>query len=137
MTEGVEVLRRLGVQLSDNDAFPFRGIRVLGSGARLEASFPSGPGLALRRTRLHQILAGRASEIGVRLLWGTRVTDVSRFSACRWIVGADGQNSRVRQVAGLNAASPQSLRFGFRRHYRISPWTDSVEVHWGARCQIY
>jgi len=30
-----------------------------------------------------------------------------------------------------------SALFGFRRHYRVSPWTDFVEVHWGSRCQIY
>jgi menaquinone-9 beta-reductase len=137
MTGGVEVLRRLGIQLSDHDAFPLRGIRVLEGDDRVEASFPSGHGLALRRTRLHEVLAARAAELGVRLLWNTRITDVSHFSSCRWIVGADGQNSRVRHAAGLNAASCQSSRFGFRRHYRISPWTDFVEVHWGARCQIY
>jgi flavin-dependent dehydrogenase len=29
------------------------------------------------------------------------------------------------------------LRFGFRRHYRLAPWTDCVEIYWGAGCQIY
>jgi len=134
---GVEVLRRLGVRLSDDDAIPFRGIRFLDAGTCVEARFRFGPGLALRRTRLHQILAGRASDLGVRLLWDTCVSDASKLPSCRWIVGADGQNSRVRHAAGLDAASRESLRFGFRRHYRVSPWTDFVEVHWGSRCQIY
>lgn len=134
---GVEVLRQLGVQLSDDDALPFRGIRFLDAGASVEARFRWGPGLALRRTRLHGILASRASDLGVRLLWGTRGSDASQLPSYRWIVGADGQNSSVRHAAGLDAASRESVRFGFRRHYRVSPWTDFVEVHWGSRCQIY
>ena len=134
---GVKALHRLGVRFSSGDAFPLRGIRFLDGGAAVEASFPFGCGLALRRTRLHQILASRASELGVRLLWDTNVTDVPRLPACRWMVGADGQNSRVRRAAGLDAASRESWRFGFRRHYRVSPWTDFVEVHWGLRGQIY
>lgn len=134
---GVEVLRRLGVRLSDDDALPFRGIRFLDAGASVEARFRCGPGLALRRTRLHEILASRASDLGVRLLWGTPGSDASQLPSYRWIVGADGQNSSVRHAAGLDAASRESSRFGFRRHYRVSPWTDFVEVHWGSRCQVY
>jgi flavin-dependent dehydrogenase len=56
---------------------------------------------------------------------------------CRWVVGADGENSRVRQWAGLESTRSASLRYGFRRHYRITPWTDCVEIYWGAGCQIY
>jgi flavin-dependent dehydrogenase len=134
---GVEVLRQLGVQLSADDALPFRGIRFLDSGVSIEAGFPLGPGRAVRRTRLHQILANRASELGVRMLWETRVCDASKLPSYRWLVGADGQNSWVRHAAGLDAASRGSCRFGFRQHYQISPWTDFVEVHWGARCQVY
>jgi flavin-dependent dehydrogenase len=55
----------------------------------------------------------------------------------RWIVGADGQNSAIRAWAGLDANRTFSLRFGFRRHFRVQPWTDHVEVHWGERCQVY
>jgi flavin-dependent dehydrogenase len=134
---GVEMLRRFGIQLSRSDGFPLRGIRFLGDGASVEASFQSGSGLGLRRTRLHQLLVDRASEIGVRLLWGTHVMDPAAYSSCRWLVGADGQNSGVRRAAGLDAASREFRRFGFRRHYRVSPWTDFVEVHWGSRCQLY
>ena len=133
---GVEVLRRLGLHLT-GEAFPLRGIRFLDNGASVEAAFSSGPGLALRRTRLHHLLVHRAEELGVRLLWGTPVSDGSNLPEYRWLVGADGQNSRVRHAAGLDAAKAESFRFGFRRHYRISPWTDFVEVDWGSRCQVY
>ena len=56
---------------------------------------------------------------------------------CRWVVGADGENSRVRQWAGLEATRRKSFRFGFRRHYRIAPWADCVEIYWGSGSQIY
>jgi menaquinone-9 beta-reductase len=134
---GVRTLRRLGVRISTDDGFTLRGIRFLSDGNGLEAKFPSGLGMGLRRTRLHQILADRASELGVRLLWDTPLTDSFELRPYGWIVGADGQNSRVRRAAGLDAGSKVSLRFGFRRHYQVSPWTDFVEVHWGARCQVY
>jgi hypothetical protein len=45
----------------------------------------------------------------------------------------------IQMFAGrrLDAARCPSRRFGFRRHYRLPPWTDMVEVYWGSRCQIY
>jgi len=52
-------------------------------------------------------------------------------------VGADGSNSRVRRWAGLDASSPFRFRYAFRRHFRIAPWTDHMEVYWGDRCQGY
>ena len=130
-------LAQLGIELNCENAFPFRGIRFIGDGATVEASFPSGTGWGVRRTRLHQLLADRASELGVRLLWGTYVTDPQEFATCRWIVGADGQTSRIRLMTGLDAASKEFSRFGFRRHYQVAPWADCVEVHWAPGCQIY
>ena len=96
---GIEILRRFGVQLSPGD------------GASVEASFQSGYGLGLRRTRLHQLLVDRASQLGVRLLWGNHVTEPAASSSCRWLIGADGQNSAVRRAAGLDAASREFRRF--------------------------
>jgi len=55
----------------------------------------------------------------------------------RWIVGADGSSSRVRRWAGLAAHSRYSSRFGFRRHFRIRPWTEYMELHWSDHGQIY
>jgi flavin-dependent dehydrogenase len=137
LPDGVEALRRLGVSLTSEDGFPFRGIRFVDKGGSLEAPFQGGIGLALRRTRLHAILTSRASELGIRLLWGTRATDTCSYPSRQWIVGADGMNSAVRRDAGLDASTSHRMRFGFRRHYRLPPWTHFVEVHWGARCQIY
>ena len=130
-------LAQLGIELNREMAFPIRGIRFLGDGAVVEASFPSGSGWGVRRTRLHQLLIDRAAELGVRLLWGTCVTGPKEFAAARWIVGADGQTSRIRRMNGLDAVSKEFSRFGFRRHYQIAPWADCVEVHWTSGCQIY
>lgn len=84
-------------------------------------------------------------EVGVSFLWGSRVRGVGDAGvavdghtvACRWIIGADGQNSLIRRWAGLDHYRYNSRRFGFRRHYRVAPWTDCMEIYWGAACQIY
>jgi flavin-dependent dehydrogenase len=145
MPDGLAALGRLGVVLRAQHFFPFRGIRFVGSGASVDASFPNGTGAGVRRTYLHQALIDRAEETGATLLWGVRVKGLSGTGVmldggavkCRWVVGADGENSRVRQWARLESARGESLRFGFRRHYRIAPWTDCVEIYWGSGCQIY
>ena len=82
--------------------------------------------------------------MGVQTLWGTRVRGIDEGEVsldsgkvrCRWIIGADGQNSFVRKWAGLDRGHPQETRFGFRQHFRVAPWTDFVEVHWGCNCRI-
>jgi len=53
------------------------------------------------------------------------------------VVGADGGHSLVRRWAGLDRYRCDRTRFAFRRHYRVAPWTDFMELHWGPKCQIY
>jgi flavin-dependent dehydrogenase len=145
MPDALAALARLGVALNPQHFFPFRGIRFVGGGSSVDASFPNGTGAGIRRTYLHQALIDRAEETGATLLWGTRVTGLTGAGvmldggavACRWVVGADGENSRVRDWAALDSVRSASSRFGFRRHYRIAPWTDCVEIYWGSGCQIY
>jgi flavin-dependent dehydrogenase len=146
MPDSFAALRRLGVTLDDvEESFPFRGIRFHGSGVSVAAVFPEGPAVGIRRTRLHEILIQRAQEAGVSLLWGTRVSGVRGETVLldgaavrsRWVIGADGQNSRVRCWADLDAARHDSARYGFRRHYRVAPWTDHMEIYWGSSCQMY
>ena len=145
MPDALESLARLRVTLGPEYVFPFRGIRFLGGGNAVDASFPNGSGVGIRRTHLHQALIDRAEEAGATLLWGTAVRGLSERGVtlghmkvdCRWVVGADGENSRVRQWAGLESTRHKSLRFGFRRHYRIRPWADCVEIYWGSGSQIY
>src|SRR5271157_12828 len=144
MPQTVAALKGFGVPLGPSQAIPFRGIRFLGEGRVAEGAFSQGYGLGIRRTTLHQALVETAAEAGVQSLWGTRVKSIHRGEVwldsgkvlCHWIIGADGQNSLVRKWAGLDRGRPQEIRFGFRQHFRVAPWTDFVEVHWGRRCQV-
>lgn len=144
MPQTVAALKDLGVTLGPSQAVPFCGICFIGEGRTAEGAFPQGYGLGIRRTTLHQALVERAAEAGVQTLWGTRVKSISRGEVSldsgkvqsRWIIGADGQNSLVRKWANLDSGQAQETRFGFRQHFRVAPWTDFVDVHWGSNCQI-
>lgn len=94
---------------------------------------------------LHRVLSQRAAGIGVSMLWNARVTcrDPKTIcvhgkpAQCKWLVAADGQNSRLRRWAGLDEACRRGeTRFAFRRHFRVNPWSDYVEVLWGDDSQI-
>ena len=146
MPDAITALERLGIAVPVAEARPVCGVRFLGSGLSAEADFPSGNrGLSIRRTALHRIMTERAAALGVDLLWKTAVTGISREQVqlgertirTRWIVGADGAYSRVRRWANLNAHSRTSLRYAFRRHYRMRPWTDRMEIYWGKHSQGY
>jgi flavin-dependent dehydrogenase len=136
MPDSSDALRRLGISFDPEQSFAFRGIRFIGQGGTVAADFRREPGIAVRRVRLHQLLIDRAQEVGVKLLWRTHVTGLGDIRA-RWIIGADGQNSRVRRWADLNCTRSESFRYGFRRHYRVRPWTDFMEIYWGPGCQMY
>ena len=144
MPGGVEALARLGVDLAGHGR-TFRGIRYLGDDVSVRADFPGVRGRALRRPLLHRLMLDRATEAGVRFAWGTPVrgidgasarTDGATFTG-HWLIGADGLHSRVRRWSGLSGPSRGRPRFGVRRHYRIAPWSDDVEVYWGERCEAY
>ena len=138
-------LRDLGVSVSPSEGRFFVGIRFLDESTSTEAKFSRECGLGLRRTVLHQKLVEAAEECGVNLLWDMRVTGLSaggaivggKLAQARWIIGADGLHSRVARWSGLGAPSPRGTRFAQRRHYRVKPWTDCVEIYWGRRCQAY
>lgn len=146
MPDGLAAARTLGIDLTASGAQPFRGIRFCGTDVPpVEAQFPSGYGLGLRRTALHHLMVEHAVEAGVQLAWGVRISGIredgveadGRLVRARWIVGADGGHSAVRRWAGLDASERDSRRFGFRRHYRVTPSTDFMEIHWGDACQLY
>jgi flavin-dependent dehydrogenase len=145
MPDGRAALARLGIGVPAEDSHPFRGIRFVSSGLSVDANFPDGSGIGLRRTVLHRVMIARAEALGVSLLWQTPVTGLKpdgvligeQIVRSRWVVGADGGHSLVRRWAGLNRCYYDRTRFAFRRHYRISPWTGCMELHWGPKCQIY
>lgn len=133
--DALMALAELGVPIDAAESFPFRGIRFLDRGTAVDANFPAGFGRGVRRTALHRMMVKHAESIGVQLCWGTHV-DLNALPR-GWIVGADGENSLVRKWAGLDARVRDRRRFGFRRHYRIEPWTDCMELYWGDACQVY
>jgi flavin-dependent dehydrogenase len=162
MPDGVEALHQLGITIPEGEAYPFRGIRFVSNGAKAESAFPRGTAYGIRRTRLHSVMLDHAAACGVRMLWQSAVTGLHPEGAlvagelvrARWVVGADGTGSRVRgwanlgnheldatkyatQDATLSATREKNLRFAFRRHYRVAPWTGFMELHWGRHCQVY
>jgi flavin-dependent dehydrogenase len=145
MPDGLAAARLLGLDLHAAGGHAFRGIRFLDGDSRVEAAFPHGHGLGLRRTALHRLMVDQAIDAGVRLAWGVRVSGITadgvladdRLVRARWIAGADGSHSPVRRWAGLDACHHQSRRFGFRRHFRAAPWSEYMEIHWGDGCQLY
>src|SRR5260370_22222746 len=99
----------------------------------------------MRRTILHQKMVERAEACGVTLLWNTPVAGLSRHGVirgeklmnARWIIGADGIHSRVRRWIDLDSNARVEKRFAQRKHFRVKPWTDCMEIHWGNRAQAY
>lgn len=145
MPGGVTRLGGLGINLDRLPSHPFRGVRYIGSQVVAEGRFKSGVGLGIRRSILHAELSRRAAELGVDLRWGVTVrgfdgddveTDTGPLRG-RWVVAADGRNSRMRSWAGITVSSPARQRFGVRRHYAVVPWSDLVEVTWADGAEAY
>ena len=146
MPDTLAAMQTLGITVGYGEAVPFRGIRFQDADSQtcVEAEFGQGFGLGLRRTVLHAKLVERAAELGVALLWGSRVTlDRGRQIICesqpvraRWVIGADGEASPFRKWAALEQTRYEHIRFAARQHFRAAPWTDFVEVYWARDCQI-
>ena len=146
MPDGVAALRRLGAA---PPGMPFRGIRYCDETSVADAPFPGGPGLGVRRTALHAALAVAAEAAGVEVHWGARVAAVTAAGEVTleapqavtlradWVVAADGLRSPIRHALGLAGAPARRQRFGVRRHYRLPPWSDRVEVHWRDGVEAY
>ena len=145
MPDGIDALAQLGIHIPEIEAHPFRGIRFVSGDISVEARFPRGFALGARRTNLHRVMVERAGQAGVRLRWGAVVTGLhpdgvlvrGELVRARWIVAADGSGSRVRRWAGLDSHPRKKERFAFRRHYKVAPWSEFMELHWGTQCQVY
>lgn len=140
-----DALSELGVELAACLGYRFRGIRFVQGTTQVAADFPTGQGIGVRRTLLHELLIRRAEQCGVKLLWKTPVLGIDPEGVrvargtipARWIVGADGGHSQVRRWSKLDSAVTNSHRFASRRHYRVRPWPQFMEIHWGPRVQAY
>ncbi len=144
----ITVLAQLGVprKLLEQHAEQASGIRFLSASQVAVAHFPAAPALGMRRTTLHTLLAQRAAALGVRhtraaarLDNGTVLVDGERREP-KWIIGADGAQSAVRRVAGLDDGRIASRRFALRQHFQLSPGVQSsrdIDVYWAAGTQAY
>ena len=149
MPDTLAALRELGVSIRATDGHVVRGIKFVGKQNEVEARFPAQLAVGLRRVTLHSRMVEAATNSGVELLWNTPVTGISSdgatlasgnapvFVRARWIIGADGIGSRVRMWSGLEASAQRDRRFAVRRHYRMQPWNECVEIYWGNRAQAY
>jgi len=145
MPDSVHALKELGVTLPPEIGFCFRGIRFRDDSFSVEANFPNGTGIAVRRTVLQNLLIGAAERAGVTLQWGTGTVHLCEGGVAsdklalkaRWVIGADGLNSQIRRQAGFDGYRVERRRYGFRQHFRIAPWSPYMEVYWGSRCQAY
>jgi flavin-dependent dehydrogenase len=148
----LRALEALGADrhLPPGEGARFRELRwVEEDGTVAALALPAPGGLGLRRTALSAALLARARETGAEIVTGAPVTAHARegdrvvVSAgdlrleARLLVAADGLGSPVRRRAGLDRPRPGPIRFGVRRHYRIAPWAEAVEVHFGRGVEAY
>jgi flavin-dependent dehydrogenase len=142
MPGALVALHRLDV---DPPGAPIAGITYRDERHAVSTDFRRGPGRGVRRTILHDHLRAAVDAAGVPILHRT-VSDVGQDETgvvaggirARYLVGADGLHSTVRRLAGLGSPAPRrAARYGLRRHFAITPWTDHVEVWWGPASEAY
>ena len=142
MPGAVTALRKLGVDPPGQD---FRGIGYFSGAHRAEALFRSGSGLGSRRTDLQSALIAAVRAAGVdvlpRSVGAIRQTERSVTAAeltGRYLVAADGLHSPIARSLGLDVPVRGARhRWGLRRHFAVSPWSDLVEVHWSEGAEAY
>ncbi len=160
-------LRAVQALGGDPPGHPLAGISYRVPGRHADHRFVAGPGRGVRRTALHEALWKRTADVGALILHarvvalrqdaaGVEVEIVPGGGAdgigqgrapvtlrAGWVLGCDGLHSTIRRLAGLDAGSgqrggrPEANRYGLRRHFQVSPWTDLVEVHWSPHAEAY
>lgn len=145
MPGAVAELQRLGV---DPPGHALNGIRYRDARRSVDHRYARGAGgRGVRRLTLHQALLDRAAELRIPIVAekvdGLEQTPESVRVAgrtARWLVGADGLHSSVRAASGLETTTSRvrdRRRFGLRRHYRVAPWIDLVEVSYLNDVELY
>lgn len=137
MPAGVAVLERMGLAETVGGA-PFYGVRYHINGLTAEGRFPETQGIpsagrGQRRKHLDQVLfqaaattAGVVAHVGTRvdrpLSENGRVVGVvveGKPRRAKLVVAADGMNSRIRHLLGLDTPMRRK-RFAARMHFRLA-----------------
>jgi 2-polyprenyl-6-methoxyphenol hydroxylase-like FAD-dependent oxidoreductase len=108
MPDALDSLKALGIEMSEEDGYPLQGIRFAKSRHQVEARFPNGTGVGVRRTHLHHKMCEHAREVEVKLSWRGHATLLKdrklmingEETQYRWLIGAEGTSSQVRRWAG-------------------------------------
>ncbi|HEY0165559.1 MAG TPA: NAD(P)/FAD-dependent oxidoreductase [Jatrophihabitans sp.] len=141
MPAALQALAELGL---DPPGRPLRGVRYIDDSHSAQALFPGAAGRGVRRTALQSCLREAVQRRGITVREAS-LTELRQDEWCvraagltaRYLVGADGLHSTVRRLAALDLPARSPARWGLRRHYRIEPWSDLVEVHWSASAEAY
>jgi len=141
MPHAVQQLHRLGAEPAGK---PFHGITYIDGDRRVSGRFRSGTGLGVRRTTLHSTLVDAAKAAGVQIVHDD-IVGVSQDATsvrsgdyrARYLAAADGLHSPIRSALGLAQPAPGARRWGIRRHFQITPWSDNVEVYWSRDAEAY
>jgi len=141
MPGAVQNLHRLGVH---PEGVRFRGIRYQRGDVQVDGRFPGEAGLGVRRLALHTALRQAVDDCGIPVR-RHRVRHVEAFAQfvqvdnerARWVIAADGLRSPTRKMLGLDRAASGPKRLGLRQHFRVTPWSDLVEVHWAEDAEAY
>jgi len=143
MPGAVPALARLGVEAR---GFPLTGVSYRDGHTTANHLFRGGSGRGVRRTELHGALSPRARELGTHFVTArvhTLEQDADGVTAAglrgRYLLAADGLNSTVRRLAGLERAEPtaRGKRYGLRRHFFLEPESDLIEVYWTPTAEAY
>lgn len=145
MPDSQVALRKLGIVVTPAHGALFTGIQFQEGQYKFRAAFPKGVGIGVRRPVLQQLLIERAQQLDIELRWGIkglewrdgRLTERGTPISTGFVIAADGHNSRIRRAARLDQSKHHSRRFAFRRHYSVTPWSESMEAYWGDGYQIY
>lgn len=145
MPGGAAALEAMGVTPRPDECRPFVGIRYVEGNVVAEGRFPGRPGLGIRRTVLAERMLERTRDLAVVVRFGCPAEDWETDQTGVWVhtpdgpvrgrylVAADGLHSRIRRLAHLDVPRRPWLhsapRYGVRRHFSTSPWSDLVEVH--------
>jgi menaquinone-9 beta-reductase len=152
----LESLAAIGFDLRSDlesaESFPLHGVRFIGDSSsndtRIQCSFPDALGRGISRIALHQLLLDRAISLGVRFHWEDVLRSISpgrnltvhtdsHTLRTRYLIGADGHNSRVASFADLAQGTTHSRRIGLRQHFAVTPWRHFVEIYWSDHGQAY